>query len=245
MGMRGHGINGVGTVADNAALDMGTESFSIEALIDTDRLLTDQLGDIVTKFNQATRLGYLLSLTRQGGCDQSNYGYIQFGMDNAQAAAGFTQVAAQLNAQTYICSLAVWNGALYGGTNPNGLLFTWKTGVAATWQMEPGIAHIVGVKDNATLTMRLYLNGILVNTSAAFIQANYNLDNANTLLLGFGFQDYFNYVMHTVKVYKGRVLTDQEIKNKYAALRTAAWKTHYEDISVDPVALGGVVGQYL
>ena len=29
MGMRGHGINGVGTVADSADLDMGTESYSI------------------------------------------------------------------------------------------------------------------------------------------------------------------------------------------------------------------------
>jgi hypothetical protein len=282
-GMNFHGISR-GTVADAATLDFGTGEFSLEGWFNLPAILDDASGDLASKYDATIRRGFNLGLL----CNEGNHNNLFFGMDNNQAdgtwtqaaaqlggqthiyslavwngalyggtypngllyrydvGVGWVQVAAQLGAQTGIRALAVWNGALYGGTDPNGLLYRWQTGRAAQGdtELQAGRHHFAAVRDNTSLTLKLYVDGALLDESEAFVAANYDLDTATPLYIGFGEEDYFKSVIHITEVYKGVARTAGQIRNDYLKARTAGWKTTY-DVAVSSADEGGVIADQL
>jgi len=67
----------------------------------------------------------------------------------------WTEVAPQLNSQTDIRSLAVFNGKLYGGTYPNGCLFEWN-GVDSWKQVAPQLNSQTYIHSLAVFNGKLY-----------------------------------------------------------------------------------------
>ena len=76
----------------------------------------------------------------------------------------WTEVAPQLGSQTYIFSLAVFNGKLYGGTFPGGCLFEWN-GVDSWIQVAPQLNSQTHIYSLAVFNGKLYggtaSNGLL------------------------------------------------------------------------------------
>ncbi|GAB6283406.1 MAG: hypothetical protein STSR0008_21720 [Ignavibacterium sp.] len=123
----------------------------------------------------------------------------------------WVEKAPKLGAETFIWSLAVYNGKLYGGTANNGRLYEWKTGVSVSYdyQFPNRWQHVAAVRDATSLKM--YVNGVLVKTSDAFTQSDYDLSNTNDLLVGFGQQDYFKGTIDEVRIWSD-VRTQDEIQ---------------------------------
>ena len=119
----------------------------------------------------------------------------------------WVEKAPKLGAETYIYSLAVYNGKLYGGTRPNGKLYEWKTGITVTYdyKLDSGWKYVAAVKDATTL--KLYVDGVLVATSAAFAAADYNLTNTSNLLIGLG-TDYANMTIDEARIYNTAKLVE-------------------------------------
>jgi hypothetical protein len=67
----------------------------------------------------------------------------------------WVQVAPTLGAETYILSLAVYNGKLYGGTVPNGNLYEWN-GVNAWVQVAPKLGAETYIYSLAVYNGKLY-----------------------------------------------------------------------------------------
>ena len=65
------------------------------------------------------------------------------------------QRAPKLNSETYIRSLAVFNGKLYGGTSPNGNLFEWN-GSNAWVQVAPKLNSETYIWSLAEFNGKLY-----------------------------------------------------------------------------------------
>jgi len=124
------GTNDYVNVPDNVSLNFGTNPFTIEAWVksteNTDNE-TDQLGDIITKFDQSNKKGFNFGFLRQSSFgSQSNYRNLYFGIDNNHPDISWVEKATKLGDETNIWSLAVYNGKLYGGTSPNGKLYEWN-----------------------------------------------------------------------------------------------------------------------
>lgn len=101
-----------GRVADNNLLDFGTGVFTISAWINVGTIGAeiDQLGNILTKFDQTNKKGFNLGFLRQSGGGQSNNRNLFFGIDNNKPNIIWAQVAPKLAGEEYIVSLAVFNG---------------------------------------------------------------------------------------------------------------------------------------
>jgi len=70
-------------------------------------------------------------------------------------SAAWTEVAPQLNSQTYILTLAVYNGKLYGGTYPLGRLFEWN-GINAWTEVAPQLNAQTSINSLAVYNGKLY-----------------------------------------------------------------------------------------
>jgi len=128
----------------------------------------------------------------------------------------WVEVAGKLGNGSRMWSSVVYDGKFYEGTALNGSLYEWKTGKVATYDYElnSGKQHIVAVKNNTSKTLKLYVNAVLVAESDTFTIADYDLDNAEDLLIGFGIQDYFKGKIDEVKIYN-KALTQEEITALY------------------------------
>jgi hypothetical protein len=71
------------------------------------------------------------------------------------ASDAWVQVAPTLESQTYILSLAVFNGKLYGGTSPGGRLFEWN-GTDAWVQVAPTLESQTYIRSLAVFNGKLY-----------------------------------------------------------------------------------------
>jgi hypothetical protein len=71
------------------------------------------------------------------------------------ASDAWVQVAPTLESQTYILSLAVFNGKLYGGTSPGGRLFEWN-GTDAWVQVAPTLESQTYIHSLAVFNGKLY-----------------------------------------------------------------------------------------
>ena len=132
-GNHNHGINrGVVFVGDSAnfngadayvevpdapTLDLGTGDFSICVWIHSEAQLKDVLGDILSKFDPATRVGVNFSLMNYVGATsaQSNYRNVFFGIDGGESKPQWTDCGRPGN-NRMIWALTVYDGGLYAGT---------------------------------------------------------------------------------------------------------------------------------
>ena len=115
-------------VADANTLDFSDDPFSIALWIKTAEDLVDQIGDLVTKYDAANNTGFNLTFTptRQ----------VFFGINDNHLDSAWVEKAPKHDDEAYILSLVVFNGKLYGGTNPNGNLVEWN-GVDAWVEVAP------------------------------------------------------------------------------------------------------------
>ncbi len=107
-------------------------------------------------------------------------------------------------------TLAAYDGKLFCGTMPSGLVWSLEVGKCATLdrRLQPGWRHIVAVK--AKDRLKLYVDGKCVSTSSPFQPDHYDLTNKSPLKIGFGQRDFYNGKMKDVRVYN-RILNDKEI----------------------------------
>jgi len=131
----------------------------------------------------------------------------------------WVEKAPLMGSETYVYSLAVFNGKLYASALLGGNLFEWRSGVGVSQNSELGSGwrHLVAVRDSsvpASSVLRLYVDGVLVGTSSAFVAGDYDLSNARDLLIGFGAQDYFRGLVDEVAVYSA-ALSGAEVGSLY------------------------------
>lgn len=72
------------SVPHSDLLNLGTDDFTISLWVHTDKTLDDDIGDLITKFDPATRTGFNLSLRNNTGVTTSlsNSRQLQFGIDS-------------------------------------------------------------------------------------------------------------------------------------------------------------------
>ena len=111
------GIDDYIHVPDSVSLGVGTEDFSISVWIETASQLDDVLGDVLSKFDPATRTGLNFSLMNYVGATsaQSNHRNVFFGIDGGQSPPKWVDCGRPGN-NHMIWALTVHDGALYAGT---------------------------------------------------------------------------------------------------------------------------------
>lgn len=102
-------------------LNLGSGDFTIGLWIHTEAELDDTLGDLITKFDPASRRGLNLGIMNYHGvvCAQSNYRNVFFGLDNGAEPEGWNDCGRPGNT-VYPMSLCVFDGSLYAGTFEHG-----------------------------------------------------------------------------------------------------------------------------
>jgi hypothetical protein len=105
-------------VADAETLRRGTGSFTLALWAHTDEKLDDVIGDLLSKYDPAKRVGFNLSITHRPGVthSQANFRQIHFGVDDGrQNQPQWIDHGRPGNAM-FIQALAVHDGGLYAGT---------------------------------------------------------------------------------------------------------------------------------
>jgi len=122
------GVDDYVDCGNNTTLNPGNGSFTMEAWINTDEILTDTIGDIVSKFDPKNKTGFTFNIKNNVGSygSQSNYRQVNFGMDNNKPSSSWGEKAPNYGGENYIHSLVVYDGKLYGGSDPNGRLYQWN-----------------------------------------------------------------------------------------------------------------------
>jgi len=110
------GLGAYIAVPHNPSLALADGDFSIAVWLKTDAALDDVIGDILTKYDPATRRGFTLNVKHHAGMTSStaNYRNIEFGIDNDYLSEW--QDCGRPGSAVFICSMAVWDGSLYTGT---------------------------------------------------------------------------------------------------------------------------------
>ncbi|MFB3924370.1 MAG: LamG-like jellyroll fold domain-containing protein, partial [Terriglobia bacterium] len=67
--------------------------------------------------------------------------------------------------------------------------------------------HVVAVREKGRL--KLYINGELKATSAAFDNDDYDISSRAPLLIGFGAQNYLSGILDDVQIYGGALTANQ------------------------------------
>lgn len=127
-----NGHSSVVEIPNHAALQLGTQPFSISLWAHTDQELDDVLGDLFTCYDPATRTGFNLGIYNHGGVtnSQPNTRQLHFGIDQARLEDSFTDHG-QLGNAIYVFSLCVHDGHLYAstchaGANETGRVFRFE-----------------------------------------------------------------------------------------------------------------------
>ena len=81
--------------------------------------------------------------------------------------------------------------------------------VSYDYDIGTGWKHVVAVRNCGLLS--LYIDGELVAVSESFDPDQYDIDNEETLKIGFGSVDYFSGLLDDVRIC-GRALKPEEIK---------------------------------
>ncbi|MFH1739360.1 MAG: LamG-like jellyroll fold domain-containing protein [bacterium] len=104
-------------VPHNPSLSLGTGGFSISVWIKTPKKLDDVLGDIVNKYDPASRTGFNLYLQNFAGAPSAhaNYRNLFFGMDDGRIESHWTDCGRPGN-NLMVWALTVYKGSLYAGT---------------------------------------------------------------------------------------------------------------------------------
>jgi len=103
-------------IASHPNLDWGNDNFSISLWIET-KLQSDVVGDLLSKYDSASRRGWTLGVVTNSGVTstaQPNYRHLHFGIDNGDSGS-WTDCGRPGNA-VFIYSMATVGGQLYAGT---------------------------------------------------------------------------------------------------------------------------------
>jgi hypothetical protein len=110
-----------------------------------------------------------------------------------------------------VWAMAVSQGRLFAGTLPSGRIKSIQAGRMATHDraLPFGWHHIAAVREQKSL--KLYLDGELVATSAEFDAADYNLSNAHPLRIGSGVGQALRGRLRDERIY-GRALETRQVQ---------------------------------
>ena len=109
-------------VTDHPVLAWGTRAFTVAAWLHTSALENDVVGDVLCKFDRATRTGLHLGILTNGGVtstSQANYRNLHFGIDSGRPAPRWDDCGRPGNA-VLIAALKVASDQLYAGTLETG-----------------------------------------------------------------------------------------------------------------------------
>jgi len=111
------GIKSYIEIKHSKSLALGTGDFTISLWVHTAETMDDNLGDLITKYDPATRKGFNLSLVNHAGVtgSQANYRNLQFGIDDGKQSAEWRNEG-RPGKSIFVHSMAVHNGDLYVGT---------------------------------------------------------------------------------------------------------------------------------
>lgn len=132
-------------VSARPALGFGTEAFTIAAFIRTEEA-TDVVGDLVSKFDPATRKGLNFSVVTNGGVTstaQPNRRSVHFGIDDGRMEDEWKDHGRLGNA-VMISSLAVCKKELWAGTAEMG-----RDGRGHLWNWDGSVWRDLGSPDGA------------------------------------------------------------------------------------------------
>lgn len=120
-GARFDGIDDFIEVPAADRLKLGTGDFSVALWVHTEAELADVLGDLLSKYDPATRTGVTLGLMNYAGVtsSQSNYRHLQFGIDAGRADSAWTDCGRPGNSR-YVMAMAVCDGQLFAGIYEEG-----------------------------------------------------------------------------------------------------------------------------
>ncbi|MGC9316422.1 MAG: LamG-like jellyroll fold domain-containing protein [Armatimonadota bacterium] len=109
-----------------------------------------------------------------------------------------------------VWTMAIHNGWLYAGTLPSGRVYRMQAGTAATYDhpLPAGWCHVAALREGEVLN--LFVDGEPVSQSAAGQPADYDIDSAMPLRIGFGQHDYFSGSISDLRIYR-RALSGSEI----------------------------------
>ncbi len=111
------GIDDYIEVPDAESLRPGKGDFSVAVWLHTEAELDDVLGDILDKYDPATRTGATLGIMNYAGVTsaQSNWRNLAFGIDAARIEPAWTDCGRPGNCH-FVFALAVYDGKLYAAT---------------------------------------------------------------------------------------------------------------------------------
>jgi hypothetical protein len=114
---RFNGTDAVLEIEDHPEFQLGRDDFSVAVWIRTDEAAGDVVGDILGKFDPATRRGFHLGIVSHAGVvgTQSNYRNLHFGIDDGRQDPAWIDCGRPGTCQC-VPALAVHEGALYAGT---------------------------------------------------------------------------------------------------------------------------------
>jgi len=120
-GAKFNGIDSYIEVPAAEDLKFGKSDFSIAFWVHTEAGLDDVLGDILSKYDPASRTGLVLSIVNSAGVtsSQPNYRNLLFGIDAGRADAAWTDCGRPGNCR-FVMAMSVWDGHLYVGTYEEG-----------------------------------------------------------------------------------------------------------------------------
>ena len=115
------GIDDYIEVPDSESLRPDKGDFSVAVQLHTEANLTDVLGDLLSKYDPATRTGATLGIMNYAGVtsSQSNYRNLMFGIDAARIEPAWNDCGRPGNCR-FVFALAVYDGHLYAGTWESG-----------------------------------------------------------------------------------------------------------------------------
>lgn len=143
------GIKDYIQVPDSKSLRLGTKEFSVAVWVHTKNELDDVLGDILSKYDPATRNGLTLCIQNFHGVTttQSNHRNVLFGIDAGRIDPKWTACGRPGN-NLMVWALCVYDGRLYAGTfeagaGTAGHVYRYEGGTKWTDLGKPGPANAV------------------------------------------------------------------------------------------------------
>lgn len=147
---RFNGIDQWLEVPHSPSLALGTGDFTLAVRVHTESDLDDVLGDVLSKYDPATRTGVNLGIMNYAGVTsaQSNYRNLAFGIDAGRIEPAWTDCGRPGN-NRYVMALAAHDGRLYAGTymegeRESGRVYRYDGGAEWTDCGSPDAANGVG-----------------------------------------------------------------------------------------------------
>jgi len=121
-GTKFNGRNSSIVVSDSPALHLDDREFTIALWAHTEEKLDDVLGNLLSKYDPASRTGFELGILNQAGVTsaQSNYRQLYFGIDSGGKQDAEWTDCGRPGDNLFVFALCVFQGDLYAGTFEHG-----------------------------------------------------------------------------------------------------------------------------